>query len=203
MSGFTADLTAAWGYGPVTASLNVNAGRATYAGQLYWSNTSKLFSVQSGDQILTLNVQQDAYGNVTMARLVQSDASYPNGFELLYTPAGVEYHDSKQDVNATWYFASETEFVIDVAVASAGSSQAQHAYVRYNLIDDGDDWRIEGTVVGPDGATMATVTLSCEPAGEIALLSEKDPVRLTPEIVMMLLQQAMAAQQGVTTPANY
>lgn len=201
---FSADLTAAWGYS-ATVSVNVNVGRATYAGQIYWSSTSKVFSFQSDEKTIVLNVQQDASGAITLARLIQgSGSSYQGGFELLYTPDGIEYHDNTQDVKATWAYESETEFVVDIAVSAVGSSaEAQHAYLRVSLIDAGEDWRIEGTVVGPDGSTLATVTMACEAAGEIELLSEKNPMRITPEMVLMLLQQMTQPQQNIVAPAYH
>lgn len=197
-TGLTAELNAAWGRDSLTANVTVTAGRETYAGQLFWAKAAKLLSIQSKEFSLSLNVQQDAEGKITLARLIMGPE---NGFEAAYTPDGITYSDASQDVLITWKYVSETEHVVDVAVTPVGG-ETEHAYVRTTMTEEADAIRLD-CVVEAQGQTAMKLSISCAPTeGEIALLADQNPVRITAEMAQALVEQLMASlpQQAQALP---
>ena len=199
-TGVTAELNAAWGRDSLTANVTVTAGRETYAGQLFWTKAAKILSIQSKDFSLSLNVQQDAEGNIALARLIVGPE---NGFEATFTPDAATYSDAAQDVLITWKFVSETEHVVDIAVTPVGG-ETQHAYVRTTITEEADTIRLD-CVLEAEGQTAMKASMVCAPTeGEIALLADQNPTQITAEMVTALLQQliASAAQTQQALPAQ-
>lgn len=199
---FTAEINAAWQRDEVTANAAVSTGRQTYGGQLYWSKANKLLSFQSADETLTLNVQQDENGSVTLARLTQgTGSSRGENWEITYVPGLITYQDTKQTAGITAYFLSETEHVVDVAILPVGAAEATHAYLRSRIVEE-DEAIAVICALESQGQTAMTLTFKNAPTeGEIALLKDQNPVQITPEMVEALLAQAMQALTQNAKPA--
>ncbi|NLD82843.1 MAG: hypothetical protein GX637_01645 [Clostridiales bacterium] len=169
---------------------------------LFWSKRAKALSIQSSGLVLTLDIQQDQAGKLTLARLIQSPgAKGASGWTVTYVPGLLTYQDPQNTVEITPSFISETEHVVDIAMLTQGQSEAAHAYLRTRLTEAGDGWRIESTAEMEGQTVLTAYITSQQREGEITLLSSQETIRLTPEMVQMMLAQLMAAAQQQAVPA--
>ena len=193
---FSAELTAAWGSAGLTANVTALVNRQVYAGQLYISSTAQRFSFQSSNASLSLNVQEDMSGNVTVARLSYVDGSYSGSgsWEITYTPDAVVYEDARTKVTVTQTYTSETERVLDAEKLEKRSGKISHAYIRYRLIEEAEEKRLDIEVEDFNGQITMSEFLAIRPAGEVARLAERNPFYITPDMAMQLLQDPSALE---------
>lgn len=193
---FSAELTAAWGSAGLTANVTALVNRQVYAGQLYISSTAQMFSFQSRNSSLSLNVQEDMRGSVTVARLSYIDGSYSGSgsWEITYTPDAVVYEDARTKVTVTQTYTSETERVFDAEKLEKRTRKISHAYIRYRLIEEAEEKRIDIEVEDFNGQITMSEFLAIRPAGEVARLAERNPFYITPDVAMQLLQDPSALE---------
>ncbi len=182
----------------ITSHSAATIGGKTASCSLFWGKTAKAFSIQSDSLVLTLNIQQDQNGKVTLARLIQGPGA--KGWTITYVPGLLTYRDANQTVEITRSYVSETEHVVDIAMLANGQSEASHAYIRTRLTEEGDDWRIECTAEAQGQTALTAYLASQKQEGEIPLLSSQEAIRITPEMVQMMLEQLLAASQQQAMP---
>lgn len=204
---FSAEVTAAWSNAAVTANVTALYDGKVYAGQAYFSRSAQKISYQGGETALALNLQEDGQGKLALGRLTYTDSNSSSGsFEITYTPDAVVFENAQMKITFTAYYISENEHVIDAEVvdkskevvhvynnyvdnddsmdALKADSAVRHAYLRTRLIEEEN--RIEVTVENVMGQTALAAGAAIQPAGEIALLSQQNPIYITMELLQQL-----------------
>ncbi len=211
---FSAEVTAAWSSLGLSANVTVMSGGKVYAGQAYIGRSAQKISYQGGEYTLVLDFQEDSRAQLTLGRVTYTDAkSSRSSFEITYTPDAVVYEDARQKITVTDSYTSETEYVIDAEVVDKSregvynayadgegsvdvekaDSGVSHAYIRTRLIEEEN--RIELTVENVMGQTALTAGVAIQPVGEIALLSQQEPIYITAELLQQLAADPSALEK--------
>ena len=209
---FSAEVTAAWSSLGLSTNVTVISGGKIYAGQAYFGRSAQKISYQGGETTLVLDFQEDSRNQLTLGRLTYAGANSSNrGFEITYTPDALVYEDAQLKITVTDSYASETEYVIDAEVVNKSREDAynayadgegslddqqadsavSHAYLRIRLIEEEN--RIEVTV--ENVRTALTAGVAIQPAGEIAQLSQQEPVYITAELLQQLATDPSALEK--------